>query len=236
MSNFKKIILFFFCSLVVIPYNMAQNADFDKKKSAVKPFFSIDANFGVSTKKDLGNNIRHSFNSKVQLNFKSLVYGANFAGGIELQHYFKIGLGLGYLFYGQLERPYLSSSLYGSITHGIPLFLYLRSDFLDKKITPYVDFKIGNNFLITRESFGYECYGIYDLRLKNGLFLASNIGVAFKIKSKNAINISVGYRYVSRDYDVPIISYGEYTEKREYYKTGYIAIDHQFLFNVGVSF
>ena len=108
----------------------------------------------------------------------------------------------------------------------------------------YIDLKIGNNFLITKETvdlrdidaFLYRIeYG--EFRLKNGLFLASNIGVAFKIEPKATLNVSVGYRYVSRNYDLMnIIPIDQFNEKIEYKKTGYITVDHQFVLNLGVSF
>jgi len=46
--------------------------------------------------------------------------------------------------------------------------------------------------------------------------------------------VSVGYRYISRNFEIP--SYHLASDKLEYYKTGSITVDHQFLLNVGVSF
>ena len=175
---------------------------------------------------------------EAKLSYKTLVYGGNFMGGIELQHYFKVGLGLSYLYYKQYdssEPSFFRGMPFSSTTHGIPLFLHLRSNFLDKKISPYMDLKVGNNFLITKEEVilfpGETTFGKF--RLKNGLYLASNIGIAFKATSNNTINISVGYQYVSRNHDTP---YNFGWRGEEYYKTGHIIVDHQFLFNVGVSF
>jgi len=189
---------------------------------------------------------------EAKLSYKTLVYGGNFMGGIELQHYFKVGLGLGYSYYKQKDNtvPYISDYILypdSIITHKIPLFLYLRSDFLDKKVSPYIDFKIGNNFLITKETVNVIDYaenpvsfGYGNFRLKNGLFLASNIGVSLKTNSKTAINISVGYQYISRNYDLlsNVFKNYEYDDKKNerHVKTGYIIVDHQLLFNVGVSF
>jgi len=184
-------------------------------------------------------------------------------GGIELKHYFKVGLGAGYSYYKQEDNGFTYSSYGGNytydltpesvITHRIPLYLYLRSDFLDKKISPFIDFKIGNNFLITKEIVNVVTYyhsnqtpmmkGIYgdepkgenvgDFRLKNGLFVATNVGVAFKVNHRNAINISAGYQSVSRNHDM-FWSYAY--DLKKHVKTGYTIIDHQFLFNLGISF
>jgi hypothetical protein len=108
-----------------------------------------------------------------------------------------------------------------------------------------MDLKIGSNFLITKETIDYgvlnhpivplvENFGTF--KLKNGLFLASNIGVAFKTNSKATINLSLGYQYVSRNYDMPysgdfISPYAKDAEIK-YAKTGNITADHQFLLGV----
>jgi len=110
-----------------------------------------------------------------------------------------------------------------------------------------MDLKIGNNFLITKETIDYgvsdfpieplmENFGTF--KLKNGLFLASNIGIAFKTNSKATINLSIGYQYVSRNYDMPYDGVSDIFPNAEikYAKTGNITADHQFLLGVGVSF
>jgi len=247
MNYIKKTFLPFILLWAFIPYGVSQNSD-KKKKPPIKPFYTVEANFGISTCKILEHKITHGviiiFDAK--LHYQTLAYGANFAAGIELTHYFKAGLGLGYFYYKQKDNriPWSGNIIPNSIsttTHGIPLFLYLRSDFLESKISPYVDFKIGNNFLITKETIDYVLYGklhwkdFGSFRLKNGLFLASNIGIALKTNGKTAINVSVGYRYISRDYDAPYEVYLVPTEIK-YRNTGLIAADHQFLLSMGVSF
>jgi len=227
-----------FSLFVCIPFGLSQNKNPNKKK----PFYAVEANFGVSTYKERAYTI-HSYGVQFKdemLSYPAFVYGTNFSAGIELTHYFKVGLGLGYLYYKQKDNrlPYHFSIIPDSMTtHGIPLFLYLRSDFLDKKISPYIDFKIGNNFLITKESaiiFDYYVRsGFGEFRLKNGLFLSSNFGIAFKTKHKTTMNVSVGYRYVSREHD--FLSPVE-ARVRGYIRTGYITADHQFVINLGVSF
>ena len=254
MKKVKKIVLLFFCLWAIIPNGMSQSiADLDKKTS-FKSFYLIEANFGISTKEEMSWTEYQFYqfyinDDNAKLSYKTLVYGASFIKGVELQHYFKAGLGLSYSYYKQKDKtvPYFSNNIIypnSIITHKIPLFLYLRSDFFDKKVSPYIDFKIGNNFLYMKESvdiietdgcFVASEYGKF--RLKNGLFFASNIGVCLEIDSKTALNISAGYQYVSRSYDlfdyVPL-----YLNKKgdKYIKTGYIVVDHQFLLNVGVSF
>ena len=237
--------------MVLILFALALNGicqNSEKKNLPIKPYYAIEANFGISAMNKREFVSERVFESK--FSYQTLVYGVNFVGGIELTHYFKVGLGIGYFYYKQQDQrtPYSVIHLPNSMTtHGIPLFVYLRSDFLDRKISPYMDIKIGNNFLITKETIDYgvfnhpvlpfiENFGTF--KLKNGLFLASKIGVAFKTNSKATINVSVGYQYVSRTYDMP---YGGATpiipnDKIKYAKTGNITVDHQFLLGVGVSF
>lgn len=158
---------------------------------------------------------------------------------------------MGYLYYKQDDRalPYISSDCmlpYTVTTHGIPLFVFLRNDFWNGKISPFIDFKIGNNFLITKESItAYTSYGEIryfdwgEFRLKNGLYLAANVGVAFDVSQKCTLNISVGYQLLSRPYDITIFNYifPDYVNiDAEYMKMGYTVEDHQFLLNIGVSF
>jgi len=258
MNHIKKSFLLIICLWAFVPYGISQNENHDKKNTTIKPFYSVAANFGISTTSEIKYSVFHSSflvaveNDAAKLSYKTLVYGADFSGGIELKHYFKVGLGLGYFYYKQDDKslPYGYYPSYGIYafpdfitTHGIPLFLFIRSDFLDKKTSPYIDFKIGNNFLITKEAVDLRDlagllyrveYGKF--RLKNGLFLASNIGVAFKMKSKTTLNLSIGYRYISKGYDLTVPQIDGYNEKITYNKTGYITVDHQFVLNLGVSF
>jgi len=243
MNYIKKTILPFLLLWAFIPYGISQN-----EKSSFKPFYHVEANFGISTciEREYINKI---FESK--LAYQTLVYGANFAGGIEFTHYFKAGLGLGYLYYKQNDKRYPYSIIFlpnSMTTHGIPLFLYLRSDFLDRKISPFVDIKIGNNFLITKETldvitFGtmFESIEIPEIfKLKNGLFLSSNIGVSFKTNSVTTLNVSLGYRFVSRNYDMTYFigtnNNGQISYDIRYVNLGNFTVDHQFVINLGVSF
>ena len=236
-----------FTLLLWIPNGICQKESSGKKNSSVKPYYAVEANLGISTAYE--NKSLTLSEMESNLACKTIAFGTNFVGGIELAHYFKVGLGLGYFYYKQHDKrlPYLTFYMPCSMTtHGIPLFVYLRSDFLDRKISPYMDIKIGNNFLITKETIDYggslhppikpliENLGTF--KLKNGLFLASNIGVAFKTDRKVTVNLYIGYQYVSRNYDVSYGVDGPNDTNIEYAKTGNITVDHQFLLGVGVSF
>ena len=263
MNNLEKIIVFFILLILVIPYGVSQDANSKKEKTAIKSFFSVDATFGMSGRSEFDVEIslyEYMYGLYIldepKFSYKTLIYGGDFIGGIQLNNTIpcvnlKMGLGIGYLFYKQEDGslPYTTNRYMFPntvTTHGIPLFFYLRNDFLKGKVAPYLDFKIGNNFLITKEtvemrdiqgSIMDEDYGKF--RLKNGLYLASNIGVAFNMDSRKAINISIGYQYMSRAYDLcsfifPNSFYD--SDLKEYTKVGYTIIDHQFMFNVGISF
>jgi len=263
MNILGKIIVFFILLILVVPYGISQETE---RRMARRKFYSIEANFGMSARPEFTitnidyENFRYSTNfDEAKFSYKTLVYGCNFIRGIRIRgfyptNFFKVGLGTGYLYYKQKDGslPYKSSfSMYPNTmtTHGIPLFFYLRNDFSQTKVIPYIDFKVGNNFLITKETVDMRDYAgnsvVLDygkFRLKNGLYLASNIGVTFNINQVSAISLSIGYQYVSRNCDLyydkihtPFSVYDP-LEPKEYIKTGYTAIDHQFMFNVGFSF
>jgi len=262
MSYIKKTLLLFIILWIFHPCGIAQSESSEKKKLSLKPFYTVEANFGISTCMDVKYSYSHSNiiymvkeDATAKLKYKTLVYGISFVGGIEFAHFFKAGLGLGYLYYKQRDYslPHVlhywlpETYPYGRTTHGIPLFLNLRSDFLDKKTTPFLEFKIGNNFLVTKETVyvynkdGYLSVSNYGkFRLKNGLFLATNLGIAFKTCSKAVINLSVGYRLLSRDSEMQFIDKYDVNSKNpfkmKYSKTGYTIADHQFIVNFGVSF
>jgi len=250
-STPKMLLTMLFSLFVLTPNGISQNESHHKKNSSINPFYTVEVNSGISTSIEMEYNASNQ-EFEAKLSYQTMVYGANFAGGIEIAHYFKAGLGLGYFYYKQRDKRYPYSVIYmpnSMTTHGIPLYLYLRSDFLDRKISPYMDIKIGNNFLITKETVDYCSISIHypfaeivpliedigNFKLKNGLFFASNIGVAFQTNSKATINVSVGYQYVSRDYKMPY-SVGTISSDPKYAKVGNISVDHQFVLNVGVSF
>jgi len=257
MTSLKQILLLSLCTLLVFPSLWAE-----EKKSGVKSFYNVEANIGISTRREISRHQEHYYNhsyhvidDEAKLIYKTLVYGCNFKGGIEFRHYFKLGLGIGYSYYKQEDNslpyyffepgikfyyyPHFPLITPKSITtHNIPLYLYVRSDFFDKDISPFIDFKIGNNFLVTKETvdilnneFMPMGYNIGDFRLKNGLYLATNIGVCFKLNNRSALNLSIGYQSVSRKHDL----WNNYGSNNNF-KTGYTVTDHQFLFNLGITF
>jgi hypothetical protein len=235
-NSIKKTLLPFIFLWAFIPCGIGKNENPEKKSSTFQPFYNIEANLGISTNRKMTNPYE-----RAKLSYRTLVYGVNFAGGFTLAHYAKAGFGIGFLFYSYEERTLSPPHfLVSSVTFGIPLFLYLRSDFSDHKNSPYLDIKIGNNFLITKEPLlnpsppEDDSPGVIaEIRIKNGLFLSTNLGIAFKDNNnKVTTNLSIGYRLVSRAYDVP---YAFFYDKTKYSKTGFTIMDHQFVINLGIT-
>jgi hypothetical protein len=101
MNKHSRRILFSFCLSLFLFHGASQDDVSAVKKSQVKPFYSIEANFGANARIE-------GAGKDIDFLYKALVYGGNFMGGVELNHYFKVGLGLGYLYYKQEDHfdPY----------------------------------------------------------------------------------------------------------------------------------
>jgi len=100
----------------------------------------------------------------------------NFINGYRFNPYFSLGLGVGVIL-----SPWELFS--GGI---IPIFLNLRSNFLNKKVSPYASFDIG------------RCINI-DYLDKGVFILNPTLGVRVKIKEKIAFFTGFGYElFVSR--------------------------------------
>jgi hypothetical protein len=260
MNKYGKAILFSVCLSFFSLYGFSQDTVSAVKKPRIQPFYSIEANFGATARIEANGN-------DADFLYKALTYGGNFMGGVELTHYFKVGLGVGYLYYKQ-EDHFDPTVIYGlayywnppsynnfdqiatyfyiqsisTATHAVPLFLFIRSNFLNKKVSPYLDLKIGNNFFFNKGTAEIieEYYMIMDqdykisLEFSNGLYLASNIGVSIKTNSSVTINASIGYQYISRyiNFIYPTLS----PTKDKFTKTEWAVIDHQFMINLGISF
>ena len=261
MNHLKKTLLLIIWIWAFGHTGAGQNQTSDSKKFPFKLYYTVEANLGISTTSEIKYNVFESLgylegieikDENVKLAYKTLVYSIDFSVGMELKSYLRVGLGLGYLYYKQSDKglPYTCLGIdrrYGCLpnfrtTHGIPLYLFIQSNFLDRKNSPFINLKIGNNFLVTKEAVNIFSaqqewlvinYGKF--RLKNGLFLASNIGVAFKMKQKGTFNVSIGYRYVSRPYD--LLQEADISDgKNKFRKTGYNVADHHFIVSMGVTF
>lgn len=84
--------------------------------------------------------------------------------GYQFNPYFYLGAGAGLHDY------------YDGEAFSVPLFANPRVYFLDGKVSPFLDLKIG--------------YTVADLE---GFYLNPNVGVSFMVNKRNAVNLSLGY-------------------------------------------
>lgn len=107
----------------------------------------------------------------------------NFINSVRCNPYFSIGLGIGLRkkydkteFYEKYKWPGLNDVFF-------PIFLDLRTNFLNKKVSPYLALGLG----------GYiGTYGFWD-GVRGGFFLNPSAGVRFKISDRSVINAAIDY-------------------------------------------
>ncbi len=84
--------------------------------------------------------------------------------GIQISPHFFLGVGAGYNHYSGLEL------------HEIPVFGHVRSEFLDKFVSPFIDIKIG--------------YTVFD---EMGFYMNPSVGCRIALPRKTGLSFSVGY-------------------------------------------
>lgn len=107
----------------------------------------------------------------------------NFINSVRCNPYFSIGLGIGLRkkydkteFNEKYKWPSLNDVFF-------PIFLDLRTNFLNKKVSPYLALGLG----------GYiGTYGFWD-GVRGGFFLNPSAGVRFKISDRSVINAAIDY-------------------------------------------
>lgn len=105
----------------------------------------------------------------------------NIVNGYKVIPQFSIGAGVGIN---------LCYSWYTTLS--VPVFLHLRSDILNKKVTPYVALDLGYNFPV---------YNDYANAYEKGLMFAPKIGLGIKFSTRYQLNIGFGYSYNSAEYE-----------------------------------
>jgi len=92
---------------------------------------------------------------------------------------FAVGIGVGVEIFS-----YNDNYVFGYNDHhtefALPIFLHLRSDFIDGKVSPYVAFNAGYNVLLSG--------GFFD-----GLMIEPTLGVSFNVGHKNRMTAGVSY-------------------------------------------
>ena len=122
-----------------------------------------------------GNGVKRGYRGFVDLGYATGTYYDGLKNrmevltshGYQFNPYIYTGLGAGiHYYYGEVDCIW------------IPIFVNFRADFLNKKITPFLDFKIGYTI------------GNNDT---NGFYLSPTVGYRFGFNSNLALNIGVGY-------------------------------------------
>lgn len=92
--------------------------------------------------------------------------------GYQFAHFLYAGLGAGVHYY------------FDSEVVEIPIFAHLRSEFLNNRISPFFDFKIG--------------YTVYDA---TGFYLTPTVGCRFAIGNRAGFSVGLGYTMQKIEYD-----------------------------------
>ncbi len=112
--------------------------------------------------------------------------------GIQVCPYFFIGGGFGLNYY------------FDSELFEIPVFAQLRSEFLNHRISPFFDLKIG--------------YTVFDAQ---GFYMTPSVGCHFGFPRRGGVNISVGYTLQMLEYETYYYYHSYYgSSYRSYYDTG----------------
>ena len=105
--------------------------------------------------------------------------GVSILYGYRIIPQFALGIGTGArLFFYRNNSEYNANDKGLYIDVAIPLFLHLRSDFLERKVSPYVAFNIGYNLSLSRGLFG-------------GILMEPTLGVWFNIGENSRMNIGL---------------------------------------------
>ena len=157
-----------------------------KKASQLKSFNKPKGYFGLA---ELG--IAPGFD------YNRLRAGVTIINGYRVVPQFAIGLGVGCQYYIS----------YGELT--LPVFLHLRSDFLNKSTSPFIAFNIGYNLSVLGGFYG-------------GLMIEPSAGIGFNVGNKNRMTVGLGLSI----------------DNVQYYYSGYLisAWAHALNIKVGFSF
>jgi hypothetical protein len=126
-----------------------------------------------------GNNYSYYSRFDVMNNHPSL--GIQTVNGYQFNHWLMIGAGIGIQNYRNLPL--------------FPLFLHIRSDIIDRKVSPFISAEIGESFTFI--------FGEHTWDDKGGLLGTFSAGVKYSVIPKMALNFSLGIRYQEVKLDNP---------------------------------
>ena len=132
-----------------------------------------------------GNGVKRGYRGFVDLGYAiGKLYGAKnrmevtTSHGYQFNPYIYAGLGAGvHYYYDDGYFVYNGNGYFDDSKWAVPIFANFRADFMNKKIAPFLDLKIG--------------YIIYNDA--NGFYLSPTFGYRFGLKSNLALNVGVGY-------------------------------------------
>jgi hypothetical protein len=111
-----------------------------------------------------------------------------------------VGLGIGAEMFFYTWLDYNSGDVFIGPELSMPVFLHLRSDFIDGKVTPYIAVNAGYNISLS--------YGFLE-----GMMLDPSLGVSFNVARKNRMMIGLGYAMNWINYYYGSYSLGYYKQK-----------------------
>jgi len=108
----------------------------------------------------------------------------NFISGYRICPWFAVGGGVG-------VRAYMNDGIY------LPVYLDLRTNFFNRKTSPYIAIDGG---------YGFRTNHIYD----GGLMFSPTFGVCVKLKDRMALNIGLNYEYQQNSREINTYYYSSY--------------------------
>ena len=106
--------------------------------------------------------------------------------------YYSIGGGLG------VDNLHCSSNHYADFNlTGIPIYANARAYFLDRKLSPYIDLKIGYQFSLNNGTTNDGYVPGYEINRMKGILLYGTVGLEYRHID---LGFTIGYYTVSEDY------------------------------------
>lgn len=116
-----------------------------------------------------------------------------FVNGYRHNDYLFIGAGIG-VDYSMWESLSYYSNIYKDYSVSIPLFARLKVNLMKTKVSPYISFDLGYNFMIG-SSDDYSFRGIKNeyAYKRSGLIMSPTVGAEFKLTEDQSIYLGLSY-------------------------------------------
>ena len=105
-------------------------------------------------------------NDRVSMQSRNLTYGIDMAAGYRFRPQLVVAAGFGGHASTSLTATVSGGPLRTAYTTSVPVFLRLRSDFLDRKVSPYAQLDLGYSFV-----FLYSCYAGQKIKYNDKVFM-----------------------------------------------------------------